>query len=90
MNNGALLGLCILGGLATGGIGQLIRYPAVKREAENLIRRIPDMTEKEMELFLKLNRPIPALPFDICGRVRYDALMEVSRALGNKKRSGNG
>lgn len=89
MNNGALFGLCVLGALATGGIRQLIRYPAVKREAEKLIESIPDMTENDMALCLKLNRPIPPLPFDVCGRIRYDALNKVTKALA-AKRAGKG
>lgn len=84
MNNGAIFGLCMLGGLAVQGISQLIRYPAVKKESEELIKRIPEMTATDMEVYLKLNRQLPCMPFDICGRVRNEALSEVAKAFRKK------
>lgn len=90
MNNRTIFGLCILGGLAVQGISQLVRYPAVKKESEELIRHIPEMSAKDMDIFLKLNRPLPCMPFDICGRVKNEALGEVVRALRKKNEARNG
>lgn len=48
------------------------------------------MSAEEMDGILKLNRPLPCLPFDICGRVRNEALGEVVKALRKKNETGNG
>ena len=88
MKSGAIFGLCMLGGIAVQGISQMIRYPAAKKGAEELVRRIPEMSAEEMDDILKLNRP--RLPFDICGRVRNEALGEVVKALRKKNETGNG
>lgn len=91
MRSGAIFGLCMLGGIAVQGISQMIRYPAAKKGAEELVRRIPEMSAEEMDGILKLNRrPLPCLPFDICGRVRNEALGEVVKALRKKNETGNG
>ena len=90
MRSGAIFGLCMLGGIAVQGISQMIRYPAAKKEAEELVRRISEMSAEEMDGILKLNRPIPCLPFDICGRVRQEALEEVAKALRKKNKAENG
>lgn len=81
MKSGAIFGLCMLGVIAVQGISQMIRYPAAKKGAEELVRRIPEMSAEEMDGILKLNRPLPCLPFDICGRVRNEALGEVVKGL---------
>lgn len=90
MKSGAIFGLCMLGGLVVQEISQMVRYPAAKKEAEELVRRIPEMSARDMDVYLKLNRPIPCMPFDICGRVRNEALGEVLKALRKKNEAGNG
>lgn len=90
MKSGAIFGLFMLGGLAMQGISQMVRYPAAKKEAEELVRRISEMSAKDMDVYLKLNRPLPCTPFDICGRVRNEALGEVLKALRKKNEAGNG
>ena len=48
MKSGAIFGLCMLGGIAVQGISQMIRYPAAKKGAEELVRRIPEMSAEEV------------------------------------------
>ena len=57
MKSGAIFGLCMLGGIAVQGISQMIRYPAAKKGAEELVRRIQEMSAEEMD---------GTVPFPVC------------------------
>lgn len=87
MKNGIIA--LLVGAVAIEGLIQCARYPKAKRTADEWLERIPTMTEDELEFFLKLNRSIPRLPFDVRGKEAEKVIREAIKTLAKKKADKN-